>query len=173
MHRREFIKTTGLAMGTISIAGCTSRNSNSGQSPEISGTAIVMGMTNGGYYFDPIGLFVKPGETVTWVNETGAHSTTAYEKGNGRALVTRIPKDATAWNSGILSELGATFEHTFEVEGTYDYFCIPHKSLGMVGRIVVGKPGGPAEGSMPPDGTVPESSSIIEQNAISYDEFRS
>jgi plastocyanin len=171
MDRREFIKATGVAVGAISIAGCTSQNSTSGQSPEISGTAIAMVMTNGRYSFDPIGLFVKPGETVTWVNETGAHSTTAYERGNGPALVRRIPRDAKAWNSGTLSELGATFEHTFEVEGTYDYYCIPHKSLGMVGRIVVGKPGGPAEGSMPPDGTVPKSSSIVERESISYDEF--
>jgi plastocyanin len=131
-----------------------------------------MGRENGRYSFDPIGLFVKPGETVTWVNESGAHSTTAYEKGNGPASVTRIPENATAWNSGILSEQGATFEQTFEVTGTYDYFCIPHKVLGMIGRIVVGEPGGPAEGSMPPDGTLPKSSDIVEQNAISYDAFR-
>lgn len=51
--------------------------------------------------------------------------------------MTRIPKDATAWNSGTLSEAGATFEHTFEVKGTYDYFCIPHESIGMMGSMTV------------------------------------
>ncbi|MFB6360604.1 MAG: plastocyanin/azurin family copper-binding protein, partial [Halobacteriales archaeon] len=27
--------------------------------------------------------------------------------------------------------------HTFEVEGTYEFHCDPHKSLGMVGSIIV------------------------------------
>src|SRR2546422_629038 len=35
------------------------------------------------------------------------------------------------------------------VEGVYDYFCLPHEAAGMVGRIVVGRPGGP--GALPFD----------------------
>lgn len=124
------------------------------------------------YYFDPIGLFVEPGTTLTFENESGSHSSTAYVEGTGSSSVTRIPADAEGWDSGILSQSGATFEHTFEVEGTYDYFCVPHKTLGMVGRIVVGSPGGPAEGSMPPDGKVPTSEAIVNQGAISYSEFQ-
>ena len=137
------------------------------------GGATNVSMTSEGseFYFDPIGLFVEPGTTVTWTNESGAHSSTAYQEGNGPAEVTRIPEGAEAWDSGTLSEQGATFEHTFETTGTYDYYCIPHKTLGMVGRIVVGEPGGPAEGSMPPDGDVPESSTIVEQGSVSYEEF--
>lgn len=123
------------------------------------------------YYFDPIGLFVGSGETVTFVNESGSHSATAYEDGNGQATVTRIPENAEAWDSGILSDQGATFEHTFETPGTYDYFCTPHKSLEMVGRIVVDEPGGPADGSMPPDGDVPEGQTIVDQGAVSFSEF--
>ena len=123
------------------------------------------------YYFDPIGLFVESGDTVTWKIDSQDHSSTAYESGNGPAEVNRIPDGAEAWNSGVLTERGATFDHTFHTEGTYDYFCIPHKSLGMIGRIVVGQPGGPAEGSMPPDGDVPVSDAIVEQGAISYGDF--
>jgi plastocyanin len=123
------------------------------------------------YYFDPIGLAVEPGTTVEWVIESGAHSSTAYAEGNGGAEVRRIPEDAEAWNSETLTDEGATFSYTFEVEGTYDYFCIPHKSLGMVGRVVCGEPGGPAEGSMPPDGEVPDSQTIVDQGQVPYDEF--
>lgn len=135
------------------------------------GAAVAMETEESQYYFDPIGLFVEPGQTVTWRNESGSHSSTAYQEGNGPAEQTRIPDGAEAWDSGTLSEEGATFEHTFETTGTYDYFCIPHKSLGMVGRIVVGEPGGPAEGSMPPDGDVPDSATIVDQGQVSYDEF--
>lgn len=136
------------------------------------GTTTVEMVTEGSeYYFDPIGLYVEPGTTVTWTNESGAHSSTAYADGNGGASVTRIPEGAEPWDSGTMSEQGATFEHTFETEGTYDYFCLPHETLGMVARIVVGEPGGPAEGSMPPDGDVPESQTIVDQGTVSYSEF--
>jgi uncharacterized membrane protein len=112
----------------------------------------------GNNYFDPIGLHVEPGTTVRFEIAAGAHSATAYES--------RIPSDASAFDSGVISSDG--FEYTFEEPGTYDYYCIPHKSVGMVGRIVVGTPGGPAEKSPIPDGDVPESERIVEQEAIAY-----
>lgn len=131
----------------------------------------VMMVTEGSdYYFEPIGLHVEPGTTVTWVNESGAHSSTAYSEDNGKTQM--IPDEAESWDSGILSESGATFEHTFEVEGTYNYYCTPHETLGMVGRIVVGEPGGPGEGSEPPNtpqtGELPPSDVIVDQGSVSY-----
>lgn len=126
------------------------------------------------YIFDPIGLHVEPGDTVRWVIESGAHSATAYAEDNGGASERRIPEGADAWNSGVLAETGAEFEYTFEEEGTYDYFCIPHKTLGMVGRIVCGEPGGPAEESENPDagaissGEFPSSEAIVEQGSLGY-----
>ena len=38
---------------------------------------------------------------------------------------------------------GSHFEVTLTIPGVYDYFCMPHEAAGMVGRIVVGRPGGP------------------------------
>lgn len=157
-------EVSGVAAQTTETTGTPA-----GQAGATNTIAMVTAGTD--YYFDPIGLYVEPGETLTWQNESGAHSSTAYQQGNGLAEVTRIPEGAQAWDSGILSQQGATFEHTFEVTGTYDYFCTPHKTLGMVSRLVVGEPGGPAEGSQPPDGTVPESDVIVEQGAVGWDEF--
>lgn len=133
---------------------------------------VAMETENDEYYFDPIGLYVESGTTVTFQNESGSHSSTAYQESNGPAEVTRIPEDAEAWDSGILNEQGATFDQTFEVAGTYDYFCIPHKQLGMVGRIVVDEPGGPAKDGMPPDGEVPDSQTIVDEGAVPYSDFR-
>lgn len=141
------------------------------QSATSGSTTVAMVSEGEDYYFDPIGLFVKSGTTVTWEIDSGSHSSTAYKKGTGAATVTRIPNGAQAWDSGILSEEGATFEHTFDTPGTYDYFCTPHKTLGMVARLVVGAPGGPAERSMPPDGKVPSSQMIVEQGSVPYDTF--
>lgn len=172
MNRRQILKASGIVVtaGVSGLAGCSGDNDD----PDSGGgdTASVEMVTNNGeYYFDPIGLFVETGETVTFENVEGGHSTVSYKDGVGQATTTRIPDGAQSWESSILTESGATFEHTFETAGTYDYYCGPHKSLEMVGRIVVGDPGGPAEGSMPPDSPVPESQSIIDSESVSYQQF--
>ncbi|WP_128478136.1 plastocyanin/azurin family copper-binding protein [Halorussus pelagicus] len=194
MKRRTFVKGGGtVAVGGLTgLAGCNAPSGDGAEgtttettpagttaedAAETDGTttedggpvqvAMISEGTN--YYFDPIGLFVEPGTTVEWVNQSGSHSATAYAEGTGSAEVTRIPDDAEPWNSEIITEQGGTFSHTFEVEGTYDYFCIPHKTLGMVARIVCGQPGG-VEGN-PPDGEVPAPQDIVDRGSISYEEF--
>lgn len=177
MERRQVLKAGGLAAtaGLTALAGCSSSNPDANgdtDTPSNDDSNTVLMVTEGDdYYFDPIGLFVESGETVTFELDSGNHSATAYKNGNGQASVTRIPDGADAFDSGILSEQGATFEHTFEMTGTYDYFCSPHKSLDMIGRIVVGESGGPAVGSMPPDGDVPESQTIAGQGAVPYSDY--
>jgi plastocyanin len=91
--------------------------------------------------FDPIGLWVAPGTTVRWRCESNVHSTAAYHPGNdGHSL--RIPEAARPWRSGYLQP-GDSFAVRLAAEGVYDYYCAPHEMAGMVGRIVVGRPGGP------------------------------
>ena len=99
-------------------------------------------------WFDPIGLLVEPGQTVRWVNETNVHTSTAYHPANDNHPL-RIPEAAEPWDSGYLVEPGDSFEVTLTVPGVYDYFCAPHEAAGMVGRIIVGRPGGP--GALPFD----------------------
>ena len=160
--------------GDVAVSGGGSQTSTATATATPTGTPTPAGeadhtvsmVTEGSeYYFDPIGLAVEPGDTVEWVNESGSHSSTSYDD--------RVPEGAETWDSGVLSEEGATFRHTFETGGTYDYFCTPHRTLEMVGRVVVGEPGGPAEGSMPPDGDVPASDAIVEAGSVSYDSFGS
>lgn len=100
--------------------------------------------------FDPDTLTIAPGDTVVWetVGSVG-HSVTAYED--------EIPDDAAYFASDGLEDEssarraypaegdvaeGETYEHTFEVEGRYDYFCIPHETVGMLGTIAVGADAG-------------------------------
>ncbi|TMQ32320.1 MAG: hypothetical protein E6K70_19165 [Planctomycetota bacterium] len=47
-----------------------------------------------------------------------------------------LPSGTQAWDSGQLNG-GQSFSHTFDTPGDYTYFCIPHESLGMVGRVTV------------------------------------
>jgi plastocyanin len=93
-------------------------------------------------WFDPVGLWVPPGQTVRWVLHHDVHTTTAYHPANDQHSL-RIPEGAEPWNSGFLVKPGAQFDVTFTVEGVYDYYCLPHEQAGMVGRIIVGPPSGP------------------------------
>jgi plastocyanin len=121
------------------------------------------------YVFNPVGLFIEAGEAITWVNENGGHSATAYVAENPQSEVRRIPDEAEGWDSQVLTEEGAEFTHTFEVEGTYDYYCLPHKSLGMIARIVVGRPSGVTDD--PPDGPVPSEKTIVREGVVTQGEF--
>jgi plastocyanin len=74
--------------------------------------------------FSPAHITVEPGTTVTWVQSgNNPHTTTSYDG---------------LWDSGMIEGgSGGTFSFTFEEPGTYDYFCIPHEEMGMVGSVTV------------------------------------
>jgi plastocyanin len=104
---------------------------------------VMQGKADGSHvWFDPIGLHVKPGQTVQWINRDrgNSHTVTSYcpeifERPR------RIPAKAKPWNSDFLLP-DETFSLRFEEDGVYDYYCVPHEHAGMVGRIVVGNPSG-------------------------------
>jgi len=147
--RRQFLGILGA--GAVTGAGLATPASAQGPP--------VVAMDND--YFDPIGLHVEPGTTVRFEIAAGAHSATAYED--------RIPAAASAFDTGTIA--GGSVDVTFDVEGTYDYYCIPHESIGMTGRIVVGAPGGPATSRSIPSGDVPDSDAIVEAGSITADSF--
>ena len=75
-------------------------------------------------FFEPANITVEPGTTVTWVQSgDNPHTTTSYDG---------------MWDSGMIEGgTDGTFSFTFEEPGTYDYFCIPHESMGMIGSVTV------------------------------------
>lgn len=92
-------------------------------------------------WFDPVGVHVRPGQVIRWVNRDAgnSHTATAYHPDHF-AKPRRIPKGANAWHSGYLLP-GESFSVRLTKEGIYDYYCVPHELAGMVGRIIVGDPG--------------------------------
>lgn len=127
-----------------------------GAPQEPSATATVSMRTEGsGQHYAPHVVWIEPGGTVTWALESGSHDVTAYHPDNDGPL--RIPDAADSWNSELLSDEGATFERTFEMEGVYDYFCTPHEAVGMVGTVIVGEPDAHGQpGLEAPDSSLPE-----------------
>ncbi len=83
--------------------------------------------------FQPKILVVQPGDTVTWINEVEMdHNVMTYPDG--------FPKGAEGFESHYLTQAGETWSHTFSVEGTYEYHCLPHLIMGMHGSVIVGEP---------------------------------
>lgn len=163
---------------TTTDGSATTTGETSGTTGEASGTPTTADdrgdYTVGCYtdlYFDPVGLHVQPGETVSFELVSGAHSATAYHPDNTGARRRRIPEGAPPWDTGVWSEAGTVRNVTFETPGTHDYYCIPHKAVGMVGRVVVGEPGGPAEASPNPDYDLPPSERIVSRGSIPYDDW--
>jgi pseudoazurin len=88
--------------------------------------------TGGMMQFDPQLLKISPGDTVHFV---------AMDKGhNAQSIEGMIPAGARPFTGEMSRDLSVTLT----VPGVYGYRCNPHGTLGMVGLIVVGKPGNEA-----------------------------
>ena len=100
--------------------------------------------------YDPEIGHIETGGTVTWTNESGNHSATAYHPDNDEPR--RTPADAETWDTAVIRKNGRSASHTFETPGVYDYFCIPHEGLGKVGTVVVGDPNPDDQPGLEPPG---------------------
>ena len=92
----------------------------------ISPGASVPGCEDTDSCFSPYEVTISTGESVTWSNDdSAAHTVTS---GSPSAGVTGV------FDSGLFMA-GATFEHTFDEAGTFDYFCMVHP--WMSGKVIV------------------------------------
>jgi plastocyanin len=100
-------------------------------------------------YF-PGTLNIKEGDSVVWSNTTTTpHTVTFGTPPQGDPFEIPASKPAATydgtgfWNSGIMGvnpddpTAASTFQMTFSKAGTYQYFCILHEPLGMVGTVKV------------------------------------
>lgn len=127
-----------LAGVVAGLAGCTSGVVDDPSFPE----ADVVAAPDGEFVFEPTELTVSVGETVRWGFASGGHNLSCRpDDADGVTL----PEEAAPFGSYgpeqdpavTLVSRGETYEHTFEVAGTYTYVCIPHADAGMVGTIRV------------------------------------
>src|SRR5438105_12187893 len=98
--------------------------------PASAGSAPVTVMVGSdGFSFSPESVTIQRGDTVKWTWSASGHSSTAGTPG--------VP--SWFWDSGILNQ-GATFSHTFNVVGSFPYYCTPHGGCGMIGTVTVSGP---------------------------------
>lgn len=87
--------------------------------------------------FVPDTVRIEVRETVEWRNTSFlVHTVTADPDTAARAEHARLPEGAEPFHSGNMDPK-TSWSHTFEVPGTYRYFCIPHEAAGMLGTIIV------------------------------------
>ena len=145
MRRREVLKGCGLGIISLLLPGW--QVEVLGAQSAVREIRTSNDYRRGQWFYDPIGLFIEKGQTVRWIGTKWGTTVTSFHPSNSNHEL-RIPENAQPFDSGLLGEDSSrynAFEWTFDVEGTYDFFSRNHEPLGMVGRIVVGSPGGPAE----------------------------
>jgi plastocyanin len=130
MSRRGFLRTTA---GTAAVAGAT--GAGAGTAAGQSTTEVIVG-PGGNLVYEPATVNIAPGDTVHFVWESDNHNIVVESQPEGANW------EGTEGGANDLYNTGHEYEFTFETEGTYSYFCQPHRTAGMVGEVVVGGSGG-------------------------------
>ena len=71
---------------------------------------------------------IDPGDTVYWKSTDPGHNVQFISK-NG------VPDGVEKFKSKVSKDT----EFTFTIPGIYAYWCVPHKTLGMIGFVIVGE----------------------------------
>lgn len=99
---------------------------------------VKMGSDTGQLKFVPDTLTVKPGDTVKWeMNKLAPHNAVFDAAGIPNKSAT-LAKELS--NDKLLFAPGESYKVTIPddaPEGSYSYYCQPHRGAGMVGKIVV------------------------------------
>ena len=131
MKRYFAIALMALAVvALVALAGCSSSTppaSSSGSESTVpagssggssSSAAVAQAVDISNFAFTPADLTVKVGDTVTWTNsDSVAHTITFADFDSGQVAP------------------GATYSHTFDKAGTFDYKCSIHPQ--MTGKVTV------------------------------------
>ena len=71
-------------------------------------------------------VYIDPGDTVFWKATDKGHNV-EFVKG-------AVPTGVEAFKS----KLNQDTEYKFSIPGIYAYWCTPHKTMGMIGFVIVG-----------------------------------
>ena len=69
---------------------------------------------------------INSGDTVSWISTDPGHNVEFISK-NG------VPEGVEKFKSKV----GKDTQYTFTIPGIYAYWCVPHKTMGMIGFVIV------------------------------------
>lgn len=105
--------------------------------PGSGGEAVTEVGMNNQLRFLPDTVRIAAGETIRWRNTSDVlHTVTADPGLAADASNVTLPQGASTFDSGNIAP-GEIFEYTFSVPGTYQYICVPHELVGMIGWVIV------------------------------------
>jgi plastocyanin len=95
---------------------------------------IKMGSDNGMLVFEPSNITVKPGDTLTWVNNRSYPHNFVFDKTKSAAELVKLSHSQLSMTPGeqISIEIPVNL-----AAGTYEYYCEPHRGAGMAGKVTV------------------------------------
>ncbi len=96
------------------------------------------------YVFEPANFSVRVGDVAEFVNVNGFPHNVQFEPGQipagaAEVLNRNMPQRLGALQGPMMTAPNATYRVSFAGApvGTYGYFCLPHKAMGMTGTITV------------------------------------
>jgi len=123
--------TTASGDGTTADATTTEPATTTGPPAAEREPDLVVEVAPDGFMFAPETFEVAVGDTVHWEWKDGGHNVRVKTKPDGSDW-TGTPGSATdTYGEGYLHA------HTFQVGGEYEYYCAPHRSLGLRGSFTV------------------------------------
>jgi len=94
---------------------------------------VKLGSDSGSLVFVPDSLTIKAGESVNFVNNVGFPHNVVFDEDE---VPDGVNSEAIS-REDYLNAPAETYSVKFEKAGTYGYYCEPHRSAGMKGKIVV------------------------------------
>jgi plastocyanin len=127
--KKVFLGLGLFAAALVLVPGCSSDDTPGTSSSGSSGATSAATVTLSPNKFEPQTVTIKVGQSVTWKWNGGTHNVTGG---------TNCTPDTSAnkFRSGD-PQSGGTFDKKFDTAGTFDYFCEPHCSVGMTGKVIV------------------------------------
>jgi len=120
---RKVAQTAGVAVSTLALTG----------SALAGGASVKLGSDSGALVFDPATVTINKGETVTWTNNAGFPHNIMFDEDEAPAGANTEKLS----HEDYLNAPGEKATSTFDVAGTYSYYCEPHQGAGMQGKVVV------------------------------------
>jgi plastocyanin len=101
--------------------------------PALAGPTVKLGSDSGQLVFEPSEVTISKGDSITWVNNKGYPHNVIFDE-------EAVPSGVDAEKLSTPDQLGEEGQkHTakFDVAGTYEYYCEPHRGAGMAGMVIV------------------------------------
>merc|ERR1712157_501795 len=118
---RKVAQTAGVAASTLALT-FSAQAAN-----------VKLGSDTGALVFDPATVTINKGDSVTWTNNAGFPHNIMFDEDEAPAGVN---VEALS-HEDYLNAPGEKATSTFDVAGTYSYYCEPHQGAGMQGKVVV------------------------------------